>query len=297
MLKSFPLHRMLLLLLLAGSVLLSGCKSLFNAGESSRNGHFATPNSAPDLVAHLNKFSNPIQTVESDNVDITVTQNGQPFGLSGKLAMQKDRNFRLIASAVASTEADLGSNSQEFWFYMKRNDPPDLFFCNYNDLPQAQMKLPLQPDWIAEALCVQDLNPTEYEKFETRSGIELRKRVFHQGEQLVKGVLVATSGQNSGRVVMHRLVKPSGQEVWRAEIIDYQREQDVGRYVVPYQVKISCPEHKVTIELKLKNCKVNQLNGNNTALFARPQGYRSRDIARLQPTGVPGNQITRVSGQ
>lgn len=293
--KSFSVRRMLILLI-AGSVLITGCKSLFNTGESSRNGHFTPPNTAPDLVGILNKNAAPIQTIESDNVDITVTQNGQPFGLSGKMAMQKNRNFRLIASAVSSTEADLGSNNQEFWFYMKRNDPPDLFFCTYNDLPQAQIKLPLQPDWIAEALCVQELNPEEYQKVQSANGVELRKQVTYQGEQLIKGVVVATSGPNAGRVVLHRLMRSNGTEIWRAQIIDYQLEKDVGKYVVPYQVKISCPDQKITIEMKIKNCKVNQLQ-NNPALFTRPPNYRAHDIAKLQSGGVPGNQVTRVSGQ
>ena len=291
--------RHVLVLLIAGSVLVTGCKSLFNTGESGRNNHFTAPNTAPDLVVLLNKNAAPIQTIESDNVDITVTQNGQPFGLGGKLALQKDRNFRLIASAMGNTEADLGSNNQEFWFWMKRNDPPDLFFCAYNDLAQTQVKLPLQPDWIAEALCVQELIPSEYQKLESPNGIELRKRVTYQGEQLIKGVVVATSGRNAGRVVMHRLMRVNGTnvtEIWRAEIIDYQRPQDIGNYVVPYQVKISCPDQKITIEMKIKNCKVNQLQ-NNPALFARPQGYRAHDIAKLQSGGVPGNQVTRVSGQ
>lgn len=292
--------RRLLVLFLMGAVLMAGCKNLFNTGgsDAGRNGHYVPPTSAPELVAQLNKNASPIQTIESDNVDITVTQNGQPFGISGKMAMQKDRNFRLIASAVASTEADLGSNSQEFWFYMKRNDPPDLFFCSYNDLSQMQMKLPLQPDWIAEALCVQELNPSEYEGRDLKSGkgYELVKRINYQGEQLYKGVIVATSGPNAGRVVMHRMFRANGTELWRAEIIDYQRPQDVGNYVVPYQVKITCPEQKVTIEMKLKNCKVNKLE-NNPALFTRPQGYRAHNIAKLQPAGIPGNQITRTGGQ
>jgi len=275
----------------------AGCKSLFGVNEPSRgNASFTTPASAAELVTHLNRNSQPIQSVESDALDITVTQNGQPFGLSGKLAYQKERNFRMIASAIASTEADLGSNDQEFWFYMKRNDPPDLFFCSYNELAQAQIKLPIQPDWIAEALCVQNLNPQEYEMREIRNGayFELIKRVNHQGEQLYKGVLIATSGPNAGRVVMHRLFRAKGPEVWRAEMLEYQLEKDVGGFAIPYHVKITCPEQNVTIEMKLKDCKVNQLAA-GAQLFQRPQGYRSRDIARLQPSGVP-NTITRVRG-
>jgi len=67
----------MLVLLVLGSVLVTGCKSLFNTGDSSRNGHYVPPASAPELVGQLNKNSSPIQTIESDNVDITVTQNGQ----------------------------------------------------------------------------------------------------------------------------------------------------------------------------------------------------------------------------
>lgn len=296
--KENALRRLLVMSMLCCAMLI-GCKSMMSINEPSRNTNFTVPHSASDMVTHLNRFSQPIQTLESDNVDITVTQNGQPFGLKGRLAYQKERNFRMTASALTSTEADMGSNSQEFWFYMKRNDPPDLFFCAYNDLAQAQMKLPLQPDWIAEALCVQELNPTEYEMFKVSAGVELRKRIHYQGEQLVKGVVVASGGPNAGRVVMHRLFRANGsnfQEVWRAEISEYQREKDIGNFTVPYQVKITCPEHKVMIEMKLKDCKVNQL-ASNPALFQKPQTYRMHDIARMQPSGVPTNPITRVSGQ
>lgn len=290
----------LMILLIMSCIATSGCKNLFATNESSRNaGHFAKPNTTAEMVALLNRNSQVINSLESDDVDITVTQNGQPFGLNGRLAYQKERNFRMTAGALGSTEADLGSNSQEFWFYMKRNDPPDLFFCSYNDLPQAQIKLPLQPDWIAEALCVQEMNPAEYEMREVKGGYELIKRVQHQGEQLYKGVLVASSGPNAGRVILYRLFKANAgkvQEIWRAEIIDYQDENKIGKYTVPHQVKVSCPEHKVVVEMKLRQCKINQLAG-SAQLFQRPPGYRAQDLARIQPGGVPSGPITRVGGQ
>ncbi len=285
-------RRLLLLILccLSGSI---GCKSLFNTSENNV-GSFSAPRTSGEMITYLNRNSGPIQSLESDNVDITVTQNGQPFGLTGRLAFQKGRNFRMIASAVGSTEADLGSNEQEFWFWMKRNDPPDLFFCSYNDLPSAQIKLPLQPDWIAEALCVQDLNPGEYEMRDLRSHVELIRRVTVNGEQLFKGVVIAKQGPNAGRVVQHRLFRQNGQEIWKAEITEYQLQKDVGNYVVPYMVKVNCPEQKVSIEMKIKACKVNQLQA-SPQLFQKPTGHRAHDIARLQPTGIP-NTITRVRG-
>lgn len=289
--------RRLMFLLIMCCCASAGCKNLFATSDTPRTvGNFNRPGSSTEMVALLNRNSQQINSLESDFVDITVTQNGQPFGLKGRLAYQKDRNFRMTASAIASTEADLGSNANEFWFYMKRNDPPDLFFCAYDDLPNAQIKLPLQPDWIAEALCVHSMNPAEYEMREVKGGYELLKRINHQGEQLYKGVLVASSGPNAGRVVLYRLFRANGPEVWRAEISEYQLEKDIGRYTLPYQVKISCPEHKVVIEMKLKDCKVNQLAA-GPQLFQRPQGYRSQDLAKINPGGVPGGPITRVGGQ
>jgi hypothetical protein len=279
-------------------ITLAGCKSLFNTGDNhANNGHFTAPRTSNELITYLNKNSQPIQTIESDNVDITVTQNGQPFGLSGRLAFQKGRNFRMVASAVGSTEADLGSNEQEFWFWMKRNDPPDLFFCSYNDLPAAQVKLPLQPDWIAEALCVQELNPAEYEMRDYPHGIELTKKVTVNGEELYKGIGIAKGGSNAGRVAFHYLFKVVGnsrQIIWKADIREYQLQKDIGNFVVPYHVILTSPEQKVSVEMKIKACKVNQLQA-NPQLFTKPSGYRAHDIARLQPTGIP-NTITRVRG-
>jgi len=82
---------------------------------------------------------------------------------------------------------------------------------------------------------------------------------------------------------MHRLFRKNGSEIWRAEIIDYQRPQDVGNFVVPYQVKISCPDQKVTIEMKLKSCKVNKLENNPALLPGRKVSvarYRQAAIGR-----------------
>ena len=52
----------------------------------------------------------------------------------------------------------------------------------------------------------------------------------------------------------------------------------------------------VVIELKLKSCKVNQLNA-SPQLFQRPQGYKSHDIAKLSAPAIPTEGITRVQGR
>jgi hypothetical protein len=276
---------------------LVGCQGLLRVNNSPDTGGmtFRPPDTPNELITQLNRHSMPIQAVECNSVNIDLVQNGQPFGAEGRLAFQKSRNFRVVIRSIAGTEADLGSNDREFWFYMKRNDPPDLFFCSYEDLPRSQIKLPVQPDWIAEALCVQELNANEYQMRPVRGGVELFKEVQGQnGERLYKGIVVATNGPNAGRVILHRLFPSKGADIWRADITEYHRPQEVGQFVVPRKVKISCPEHKVTIDMVLDGCRVNQLAA-SPELFQRPAGYRAHDIARMQATPTT-NQIQRVRG-
>lgn len=280
------------------SLVLAGCQNLFRVNNHDAGGGpttFRPPDSANELITQLNRYAMPIQSVECSEVKINIVQNGQPFGVDGRLAYQKQRNFRMVARSVAGTEADIGSNAQEFWFYMKRNNPPDLFFCSYEDLPRSQIKLPVQPDWIAEALCVQELNANEYQMRPLRSGVELIKKVGGQnGEELYKGILVATSGPMAGRVIVHRLFAKSGKDIWRADITEYHRPQEVGQFVVPRKVKIGCPEQNVTVEMVLDGIKVNQLAPNNVELFQRPGGYQAHDIARLQVNASPAGGIQRM---
>jgi hypothetical protein len=291
-------RRGLLVVLIPACIVAAGCVNpAFRSSTDNGAGAFHAPANSNELITHLNKNTQTIQSVECTQIKINVTQNGQPFGVDGTLAFQKNRNFRMVATSISGTEADLGSNDREFWFYTKRSDPPDLYFCSYNDLPKSQIQLPFQPDWIAEALCVQDLNWNEYQMRNVPKAVELYKTVTSpSGEKMTKTVAVATTGQNAGNIVVHRLVRQNGQEVWRADITEYQDRREIGNFTVPRKVKISCPEQKVSIEMKMDGCKVNKLNNDPSVLFSKPTGYKAHDLAQLQFQGSQSNNIQRVKG-
>src|SRR5215211_5435348 len=61
------------------SVALVGCQNLFrvsNRESSAGPVSFRAPDSANELVAHLNRTSMPIQAVECGDVKINITHNG-----------------------------------------------------------------------------------------------------------------------------------------------------------------------------------------------------------------------------
>src|SRR5262249_29185997 len=145
------------------------------AGCSSMNRSVAVrPNTTPvaastrtptttELVEYLNRNGKQIQSLECQDLDLDCKQRNQPVGLRGKMTCAKPRNFRMGASVVGSEGVALGSNAQEFWYWISKADPPYLFHCSYTDLARGQvnMPFPFQPEWVMEALGMGDYGRPE----------------------------------------------------------------------------------------------------------------------------------------
>jgi hypothetical protein len=281
--------------MLAVSLLSSGCKMLSRDNDPLPRAANGQPPTAEQLVAHLNQNARTIQSVEFYSVSIDAKQGLTSFGVDGDLAYQKPRNFRMQAHALGSTEADVGSNDKEFWFWFKRSEPPVLAHCSYEDFPQCRsLSLPIHPDWIAEALCVNDLGAaSQYQMRQAGSVLELHSQITTpQGQQLEKIIKVAYTGKNAGRIIGYQLKTPQGQDIWTAEIKEYQ---NVAGYVVPYHVLLKCvmDKDKMQLDFTLNKPRINQVTAGSAATFARPTGYREFDLAR----GPNSTQsLQRVSG-
>src|SRR2546423_13376585 len=87
----------------------------------------------PELVRYLNTNAQNVQSVQA-SVDMDAQQDRQPVSLGGFLACQKPRNFRLKAKVMSQPAVDIGSNDDEFWYWINKNDPPYVFHCTYRDL-------------------------------------------------------------------------------------------------------------------------------------------------------------------
>jgi len=250
-----------------------------------------TPASLPtaeQIVTHLNQNASGIQALEAQDVSIDVNQGGlQEWRVYGMLYFQKPRNFRLTAEALRQSEADFGSNDREFWYWLKRNDPPALFHCSYEELPRVRaFPLPFHPDWIADGLALNELDPRASYQV-VRQGTQALALVTTaatpQGEPLQKIITVATAGPNAGRVVSQRLRTPQGQEIWTVDIEDYQ---NLHGYLVPRRVRLRAPQEKLELRLKLERAAVNPpmlLNGQAGNTFARPASRQEVDLAKYTP--------------
>jgi hypothetical protein len=254
---------------------------------------------AADLVAYVNANASRIQSLECRDVDLDCSQRLQSFGLRGPLACQKPRDFRMNARVGGNTEVDLGSNDHEFWYWIRRADPPYLFHCSHEDFARglARMPFPFQPDWIMEALGMAELDPNKEYKLVAHPGrFELVENATSPQGQPVRKVIVFNRAPSSVQVTAYLLQDAKGNEICSAHVTETQMDRASGA-VIPRRIQLSWPAEHVKLKMKLDDVLVNQpIDANRKAtLFARPnlRDVRSYDLARgidqgngLRQTGV-----------
>ncbi len=109
------------------------------------------------VIAAVNRNNSQIRELYSDSA--TLSGPGYPT-LRAHIAYQRPRNFRLKADGFGP-EVDLGSNDQFFWFWVKRSQPPALYFCRHDQFPtsRARQMIPIDPDWLIDALGTLEIDP------------------------------------------------------------------------------------------------------------------------------------------
>jgi hypothetical protein len=303
------MRRLFLTLLFLGTVAGLGCKTpqFYNPSRQQVNDQPppAYMPTAEEVVKHINENAKLVSSLEcNDDLSIQIRQGVQEFSVGGMLQFQKPRNFRLTAEKLNTTQADIGSNDREFWFWLKQNNPPSMFFCKYEDFARMTSNpLPVHPDWIAEAMCLQELNPTA--QYQVRRSGQYSLDLITtapspQGVPMQKIITVAHGGKYDGRIIGQKIRTADGKDIWTAEVLEYQ---DIPGYAIPKVVVLRCPAEKLEMKFRMNRCQLNRLNaGNNPRLFERPhiQGAEVVDIYqyhRPPNNNHPTNNIRRVRGQ
>jgi len=289
-------------LTLAALLLMGGCNQF--PLRNDRNGGGGTPPprvavgqpSAKDLCDYLNANAARLQSIDCGELYLDAKQKHEAVSLqSCWMVCQKPRNFRMGAKIVGSQAVDMGSNEQEFWWWIKQGDPY-LFHCSYEGLTtgQARMPFPFQPDWIMEALGMAEYGPPEnYTVNATAQNVELIQQT-KAGGVAVRKVTVFSRQQAAGnapQVVAYILQDANGKEICMAQVQEVQRDTASGA-VIPKKIVLKWPQESMELKMTLKSVAFNQAIEPQRAqrLFSRPQlaGVPTYDLTRGpdQPSGT-----------
>lgn len=254
-----------------------------------------TPSELPqvaDLVEYLNKNAQAIPGIYCDDVTLTCHPNaGLPVTLGGKLRCQGPRNFRMTGDSLFGQELDLGSNEQEFWYWIKRGDPYQVY-CSYQAIQEGsvkQMPFPFQPDWVLEAMGMGRYGPADkYTLTAEKDTWRLVEKTRSPQGQPVKKVIVFNSRKAKGNepqiLAFLLLDDATNKEICSCYITERIVLPKGGE--IPRKFELRWPEAKMKLAIKLDSVS-SSTPIPQIAFVRRPlSGVQSLNLATLKVDGV-----------
>jgi hypothetical protein len=252
-----------------------------------------------EVVHRVNTNIEHLQAWRSS--DLRISGNSMPVHLTGHIAVERPRNFRLTAGALGMTdEADFGSNSQWFWFWVRRGNPPYVFRAQHDDMARSEalrQAIPFQPDWLIEALGVLPIDPKQVSRIEPgedRDTVNLVSDLLSPSNQPVKKVVRVSL--RHGVVLGHYLYDANRRLIAKADLGKFQVHDGI---ILPHLISLDWPQAQMQINLELGQIEINP-NFVATRVFEVPNKepmYPSRDIGaltRTRPISQNGDRTGRT---
>jgi hypothetical protein len=249
----------------------------------------------PSLVNYLNQNAAKVQNLRC-KVDMDCKQGRQPVAVGGVLACQKPRDFRLRGDVLGQPAVDVGSNSQEFWYWISKANPPYVYHCSYDKLAtgRVQVPFPFQPDMVMAALGMADYDPkATYQLREGPKTWELVQETISPSGQRVKRSTVfakysATPPQP--QVLAHTLHDQAGKLICKAEIHRVEKDTTTGAEL-PTQVTIEWPAQQVTMKMYLRGLNVNAIDKDTAGRL-----FQRGDLSRHEAYDLAKGVVDTTSG-
>jgi hypothetical protein len=251
--------------------------------------------SLTQIIDVVNDNSSRVQSVSTSRA--TLLTPGAP-SLNARITFQRPRSFRLLAEKFIGPEVDLGSNDELLWFWIKHAQPPALFFCRHDQFATsaARQVIPVEPEWLIEALGVVTFDPTMQHLGPTPVGagrLEIQSRPSTPGKGFSRITIVDDS---RGVVLEQHVYDPQGVRLASAVLSRHVRDPASG-VTLPRHVEIQFPPAKRELSIDMAELQINALTPDQAAqLFVKPiySGYNEVDLAQPNGPATPANGPYRV---
>jgi hypothetical protein len=243
-----------------------------------------------DVIYVVNANTQRVQRLQTENATLRV--EGLPT-LRANLAYESPRNFRLRAdlSRFTGRELDLGSNHDLFWLWIRREEPPSVYFARHDEfaLSPASDLVPIEPHRLMEALGlvtldaqVPHLGPFPQES----SLLEVRSRIPAPRGDLSRVLLIDAK---YGWVVQQHLYDAAGQLLFAARA-GRHRYYPEDAVTMPHWVEVRLlpgQPSQLAFEVDVSNYLINRLSGDPGELWVMPVMEGSRAINLADPAFRP----------
>jgi len=249
---------------------------------------FNTMPTSEQLVQAVN--ANTVKIRQLQTTGATITIPGLP-SLTATVAMERPRRFRMRAGTrITGTELDLGSNDDLFWLWVQRNQPPAVLFCRHDQFHYSTAKqvLPIEPDWLLEAMGLVYFSPDDYHEGPYPHGagtVEIRSVLRRPHGELTK---ITVIDQANAVVLEQHLFDANGQRLASSRTSEHVFDP-VVQAALPRHIDIELPPADMRFAVDVGEYMINQLNANLAQLWEMPvvDGYPPIDLASRQTPSSP----------
>ncbi|MEN6458673.1 MAG: hypothetical protein ABFC63_07060 [Thermoguttaceae bacterium] len=291
------------------------CLGLFALSGASCPKTFLHPDSQPRALSTAPTLDQIIEVVNRNNSQIRSFSSNRaslsgptlPTTLRANIAFERPGRLRLRAeTGITGPELDLGSNDELFWFWVRRNQPPAMYFCRHNQFAasQARTMIPFEPAWLIEALGIVELNPSlAYQGPYFLKNDRLRIDTIRETPQGPATKVILIDGARGWVLEQHLF--DARRKLLASSAASGHRRDPLSGLVMPTAVQLNCPPAQLTLRIDLGNVEINRSLGDPASLWSMPS-YPDTPIVdmgdpRFQPATVaappaaPANQPTTQS--
>jgi len=225
-----------------------------------------------DVIQAVNANSALIKSLFTTDAVLSVP--GAP-SLRANIALERQKRFRLRAeTALTGAEVDLGSNDELFWFWVRRNPPPTIYYCRHDrfETSAAKQVVPVDPEWLLDALGLVTFDAYHQHSTPTKN---------RNGKWEIRTTLPSTSGlppmskltvvdEARGFVLEQHLYDAKGTLIASAITSRHWRDPATGA-VVPQAIEINWPSTQFNLKFDVRTWSVNNLRADPAQLFAMPR--------------------------
>jgi hypothetical protein len=242
------------------------------------------------VIQAVNRNSLQIQSFTANQAALS----GPGWGsLRANIAFERPWRLRVRGeTGLTGPEMDLGSNDQLFWFWVRRNQPPAIYYCRHDQFAgcNARAMVPIEPQWLMEALGVAALDPgLPYQGPRLLADGRLELRIIRETPD---GPTTKVTIIDPARAwIMEQYVYDSQNRLLARAIADGYRRDPLTGLSMPTAVDITVPPAGFSLRIDLGNVQINQLPENVPGLWEMPRfaDYPAIDLCdprlRLVPPG------------
>lgn len=257
--------------------------------------------SRDEIIAAVNQNSARVHSLTATGASITIPDTMNLPLLTANIAAERPGRVRITAgTALSGQELDLGSNDERFWIWIRRNQPPGVYYCRHDQFANSAIRqmMPVEPAWLLSALGMVDIDPASVLEGPTPCGdgkVEIRTWLPSSSGTLNR-VMVIDAGR--AWVVEQHVYDQSGQTLLASAVAESHRYYETEQVSLPQRISVKLPTAGLDLKIDMGNVQINQLAGDPNQLWSMPAfpGYPQYDLGGALPnTPLPGRTASRTA--